>query len=128
MKRRSTLLLAGALALTGCEPQPPAARELSAPPVAPSAREGQTPQAINARSTNVEARVRRIVAEQLQFPPEKIALTSTWQQLGADSLDTVELVMAFEEEFGVEIPDARAESLKTVGDAVAFLSQPQKKQ
>jgi acyl carrier protein len=125
MNRRSTLLLAGAFAFTGCEPQPPA-RELSAPPAAPPAREGQ--KEINGTSTNGETRVRRLVAEQLNLPAEKIALTSTWQQLGADSLDAVELVMAFEEEFGIEIPDARAESLKTVGDAVAFLSRPQKKQ
>jgi acyl carrier protein len=128
MNRRSSLLAAGARAFIGCEPQPPAARELPAPTVAPAAHERQKANGIYPKPVSVEARVRRIVGEQLKLRPEKIALTSTWQQLGCDSLDTVELVMAFEEEFGIEIPDARAESFKTVGDAVTFLSQPRNKQ
>jgi acyl carrier protein len=59
----------------------------------------------------------------LGVAPEGIALASTWQQLGADSLDSVELIMAFEEEFHLEISDAQAVTMKTVGDAVAFISQ-----
>ena len=73
---------------------------------------------------SVEERVIDIVAEQLGVSKDQITReTSFVNDLGADSLDTVELVMAFEEEFGVEIPDDAAETILTVGDAVGFLEK-----
>jgi len=69
-------------------------------------------------------RVKKIVVEQLGVDAEKVVPTASYiDDLGADSLDTVELVMAFEEEFGVEIPDDAAETILTVGDAVKFLEK-----
>ncbi len=71
---------------------------------------------------NVEERVRKIVVEHLGVEQDKVVKDASFiDDLGADSLDTVELVMAFEEEFGVEIPDDAAETILTVGDAVRFL-------
>ena len=71
---------------------------------------------------NVLENVRKIVAEQLGVNPESVNEKSSFiNDLGADSLDTVELVMAFEEEFKIEIPDEEAEKIKTVGDAVKFI-------
>ncbi len=73
---------------------------------------------------NVEERVRKIVVEHLGVEEEKVTKEASFiDDLGADSLDTVELVMAFEEEFGVEIPDDAAETILTVGDAVRFLEK-----
>jgi acyl carrier protein len=75
-----------------------------------------------------EARVREIIVEQLGVDPaEVIAGASFVNDLGADSLDTVELVMAFEEEFGVEIPDDEAEKIQTVGNAVDYVKTHVKK-
>jgi len=69
-------------------------------------------------------KVKSIIAEQLGVKIEEVKPESNFiDDLGADSLDTVELVMAFEEEFGVEIPDEDAEKLKTVGDAISYISQ-----
>ncbi|WP_439575352.1 acyl carrier protein [Phreatobacter sp.] len=69
-------------------------------------------------------RVKKIVVEQLGVDAEKVVPAASFiDDLGADSLDTVELVMAFEEEFGVEIPDDAAETILTVGDAVKFLEK-----
>jgi len=74
--------------------------------------------------SNIEERVKKIVVEHLGVEEEKVANDASFiDDLGADSLDTVELVMAFEEEFGVEIPDDAAETILTVGDAVRFLSK-----
>ena len=68
----------------------------------------------------VEQRVREIVAEQLERDVNEVTNTASFiDDLGADSLDIVELVMKMEEEFGIEIPDEEAEKIKTVGDAVA---------
>ena len=68
-------------------------------------------------------RVRGIIVEHLSVDEEKVTDTASFiDDLGADSLDTVELVMAFEEEFGCEIPDDAAEKILTVKDAVDFLS------
>ena len=68
-------------------------------------------------------RVRKIVIEQLDADPDKVTEKASFiDDLGADSLDTVELVMAFEEEFGIEIPDDAAETIQTFGDAVKFIS------
>ena len=71
-----------------------------------------------------EARVREIIINELGVEPEKVTDDASFvEDLGADSLDTVELVMAFEEEFGVEIPDDAAETILTVGDAVKFIEK-----
>ena len=76
---------------------------------------------------NVEQKVRGIIAEQLGVAEDEIKTTSSFiEDLGADSLDIVELVMAMEEEFEVEIPDEEAENIKTVQDAINFLNTHQK--
>lgn len=72
----------------------------------------------------VAERVKKIVVEHLNVDADKVVDKANFiDDLGADSLDTVELVMAFEEEFGVEIPDDAAETIVTVGDAVKFLEK-----
>ena len=72
---------------------------------------------------NVEQRVKKIIAEQLGVNEAEIKNESSFvDDLGADSLDTVELVMAFEEEFSIEIPDDAAEKIQTVGDAINFIN------
>jgi len=72
--------------------------------------------------SNVEERVKKIVVEQLGAKEEDVKNEASFvDDLGADSLDTVELVMAFEEEFGIEIPDDAAETIQTYGDAVKFI-------
>ena len=69
-------------------------------------------------------RVKKIVVEHLGVEAEKVTEEASFiDDLGADSLDIVELVMAFEEEFGVEIPDDAAETILTVGDAVKFIEK-----
>ena len=71
-------------------------------------------------------KVREIIADELGVELEKVASEASFvEDLGADSLDTVELVMRFEEEFEVEIPDEDAEKMQTVGDAVRYLSKQQ---
>jgi acyl carrier protein len=73
---------------------------------------------------DVEARVTEIIVQQLGVDAEKVTAEASFvDDLGADSLDVVELVMAFEEEFGVEIPEEAAEKIATVKDAVEFLKQ-----
>jgi len=73
-------------------------------------------------SETIADRVKKIVIEHLGVEADKVVPTASFiDDLGADSLDTVELVMAFEEEFSVEIPDDAAETILTVGDAVRFL-------
>ena len=77
--------------------------------------------------SDIESRVKKIIAEQLGVPESDVTNEKAFvADLGADSLDTVELVMAFEEEFGVEIPDDAAETIVTVGDAVRFLEKNKK--
>jgi acyl carrier protein len=74
--------------------------------------------------SDIADRVKKIVIEHLGVDAEKVTEGASFiDDLGADSLDTVELVMAFEEEFGVEIPDDAAETILTVGDAVKFLEK-----
>ena len=69
-------------------------------------------------------RVKKIVVEHLNVDADKVTDNASFiEDLGADSLDTVELVMAFEEEFGIEIPDDAAESIVTVGDAVKYIDK-----
>ena len=70
----------------------------------------------------IEAKVKKIVAEQLGVDASQVTPEASFiEDLGADSLDTVELVMALEEEFGREIPDEEAEKLETVGDVVKYI-------
>ena len=72
--------------------------------------------------SDIEERVKKIVIEHLGVEESKIQSDSKFiDDLGADSLDTVELVMAFEEEFGSEISDSEAEKILTVGDAIKFI-------
>jgi len=74
--------------------------------------------------SDIGDRVKKIVIEHLGVEAEKVIDKASFiDDLGADSLDTVELVMAFEEEFSCEIPDDAAETILTVGDAVKFLEQ-----
>jgi acyl carrier protein len=74
--------------------------------------------------SDVADRVKKIVVEHLGVDEAKVSEGASFiDDLGADSLDTVELVMAFEEEFGCEIPDDAAENILTVKDAVSFISE-----
>ena len=74
--------------------------------------------------SSVEERVAKIVVEQLGVKEDEVKPESSFvDDLGADSLDIVELIMAFEEEFDIEIPDEDAEKMKTIGDAVKYLSK-----
>ena len=76
--------------------------------------------------SDVADRVRKIVVEHLGVEEDKVTEAASFiDDLGADSLDTVELVMAFEEEFGIEIPDDAAETIQTFGDAVKFIGGAQ---
>ena len=69
-------------------------------------------------------KITEIIVEQLGVKPEEVTPEASFvDDLGADSLDTVELVMAFEEEFGIEIPDEEAEKIQTVGDAVKYIDE-----
>ncbi len=78
-------------------------------------------------ATQIETKVRGIIAEQLGVGEDEIKIESSFvEDLGADSLDIVELVMAMEEEFEVEIPDEEAENIKTVADAINFISTHKK--
>ena len=71
---------------------------------------------------SIEEKVKDIIVEQLGVNPEQVTQTASFiEDLGADSLDTVELVMAFEEEFSVDVPDEDAEKLQTVGDVVKYI-------
>lgn len=74
--------------------------------------------------SDIAERVKKIVVEHLSVDESKVTEGASFiDDLGADSLDTVELVMAFEEEFNIEIPDDAAEKIQTFGDAVSFISQ-----
>jgi acyl carrier protein len=76
--------------------------------------------------STITERVKKIVTEHLGVEDGKVTPEASFiDDLGADSLDTVELVMAFEEEFGIEIPDDAAETIQTFGDAVGFIEKAQ---
>jgi len=78
-------------------------------------------------ATQIEAKVKNIIAEQLGVGEDEIKPEASFvEDLGADSLDIVELVMAMEEEFEVEIPDEEAENIKTVGDAINYINSHKK--
>ncbi|MDB4951986.1 MAG: Acyl carrier protein [Gemmatimonadetes bacterium] len=73
---------------------------------------------------DIEQKVKDIIINELGVEAEKVTPEASFvEDLGADSLDTVELVMAFEEEFGIEIPDEDAEKLQTVGDAITYIQE-----
>ena len=77
----------------------------------------------------IEEKVKDIIVEQLGVNPEQVTPTASFiEDLGADSLDIVELVMAFEEEFSVEVPDEDAEKLQTVGDVTKYIEEKSSKQ
>jgi acyl carrier protein len=73
---------------------------------------------------SIEDKVKDIIVEQLGVNPEQVTPQASFiEDLGADSLDIVELVMAFEEEFGVEVPDEDAEKLQNVGDVISYIKE-----
>ncbi len=73
-------------------------------------------------SENIEAKVKEIIVDQLSVSADQVTSEAKFiEDLGADSLDTVELVMAFEEEFGIEVPDEEAEKLQSVSDVVTYI-------
>ena len=75
----------------------------------------------------IEQRVKDIIVEQLGVKPDQVTPEAKFiEDLGADSLDTVELVMALEEEFGIEVPDEQAEKLQSVGEVVKYIEDLQK--
>jgi acyl carrier protein len=75
----------------------------------------------------IDQRVKDIIVEQLGVKPEQVVPAAKFiEDLGADSLDTVELVMALEEEFGIEVPDDQAEKLQSVGDVIKYVEEAQK--
>ena len=77
---------------------------------------------------NIEQRVKKIIVEQLGVNADQVTPQAKFiEDLGADSLDTVELVMALEEEFGHDIPDEQAEKLQTVGDVIKYVEDIQAK-
>ncbi|MDR0485828.1 MAG: acyl carrier protein [Elusimicrobiota bacterium] len=77
---------------------------------------------------DLEARVKEIIVEQLGVDKDEVVPEASFvNDLGADSLDTVELVMAFEEEFGIEIPDEEAEKIQKVADAIEYINAHPKK-
>ena len=76
--------------------------------------------------SDIEARVKKIIAEQLGVEESQVTNEKAFvADLGADSLDTVELVMAFEENFDIEVPDEEAEKLQSVADVVAYIEKVQ---
>jgi acyl carrier protein len=75
-------------------------------------------------SGDILNRVKKVTVEELGVKEEEVVETASFtEDLGADSLDVVELVMAFEDEFGIDIPDEEVNEIKTVGDAVTYISK-----
>ncbi|MBO4544393.1 MAG: acyl carrier protein [Verrucomicrobia bacterium] len=76
---------------------------------------------------NIEEKVKKIIVEQLTVNPDQVTPDAKFMEdLGADSLDNVELIMALEEEFGLEVPDEEAEKLQSVGDVIKYIEANQK--
>ena len=81
-----------------------------------------------AAENSIEQRVKKIIVEQLGVKEDQVSPEAKFiEDLGADSLDTVELVMALEEEFGNEIPDEEAEKLQSVGDVIKYIDESRQK-
>lgn len=77
--------------------------------------------------TDITVRIKKVVAKNLETDESRITPDSKFvEDLGADSLDQVELIMAFEEEFGIEIPDEKAEKIQTIADAVKYVKEHSK--
>lgn len=77
--------------------------------------------------SEVTERVKAIIVDKLGVSESEVTPEATFtQDLGADSLDTVELIMEFEKEFGIQIPDEKAETIQTVGGAIAYIEEAQK--
>jgi acyl carrier protein len=75
-------------------------------------------------STDIFERVKKVTVEELDVKAEEVVMEASFtEDLGADSLDVVELVMAFEDEFGIDIPDEEVGEIKTVGNAVEYISK-----
>ncbi|MCC8021416.1 MAG: acyl carrier protein [Akkermansiaceae bacterium] len=80
-------------------------------------------------SDSIESQVKDIIVEQLGVEPEKVTSEARFiEDLGADSLDIVELVMAFEEKFDIEVPDEDAEGLKSVADVISYIRKAKPEQ
>jgi acyl carrier protein len=80
-----------------------------------------------AAEKTIEQRVKDIIVEQLGVNADQVTADAKFiEDLGADSLDTVELIMALEEEFGLEVPDEEAEKLQSVGDVIKYIDENQK--
>lgn len=74
--------------------------------------------------SEIQSKVAKIIVDKLGVSESEVTPEASFtEQLGADSLDTVELIMEFEKEFGIQIPDEEAETIKTVGDAIAYIEQ-----
>ncbi len=74
--------------------------------------------------SDISDKIKAIICDQLMVDPEEVSDESSFvEDLGADSLDTVELIMEFEDEFGIEISDEQAEQISTVGEAIAYLEK-----
>lgn len=71
--------------------------------------------------SEIADRVKQIIVDNLSVDQAAVTDSATFADLGADSLDTVDIIMAFEKEFDIKIPDEKAEGIKTVGDAIAFI-------
>ena len=77
--------------------------------------------------SDIEKRVKEIIVDKLTVDDNEVTPTAEFSKdLGADSLDTVELIMEFEKEFGITIPDAEAEKISTVGDAISYIEEHSK--
>ena len=89
----------------------------------PEAKQSPTNLLNQAVMSDIESKVKDIIVEQLGVSADQVKPEAKFiEDLGADSLDTVELVMAFEEEFGIEVPDEDAEKLQSVGDVVSYVN------
>lgn len=89
----------------------------------PEAKPSLTNQLYQLVMSDIESKVKDIIVEQLGVSADQVKPEAKFiEDLGADSLDTVELVMAFEEEFGIEVPDEDAEKLQSVSDVVTYVS------